>query len=96
MLRLREARRIAGLSLAKVSTDVGVSLAFLQEVETGKKPLAVKHWSKLAGSLRVDPTFVAMACVEAGPVRIDAAELDQKDRLRLVDVLAALADRCSK
>lgn len=95
MLRLRKARNDVGLSLAKVAAEVGFSHVFLQEVELGKRALAMKHWAKLAEALGQDPFFVAKACLDAGSVRVDVSMLSEDDRRSLASFLAALAERCS-
>jgi len=87
MLRLRKWRANAGLSLKKVAADVGVSYVFLQTVELGKAPIAMKRWAKLAESLGVDPYVVARACVDAGPIRVDASGMTEEARRKLAVLL---------
>lgn len=64
-----------GLSLAEVSSQLGVSIQFLSNIEHGRAPLPPKYVSKLARVLRIPVTTLAVLALAKTKVYQDLMRL---------------------
>ena len=55
-LRIREIRTQQGLTQRELGEKAGISISYLSEVESGKKPLNSRRIEKVARALGVSPT----------------------------------------
>lgn len=87
---LRTARQRAGLSLAQLGARVGLSDAYLHDVEHGRRALVPARWPAFAAALGLTIDAMARAHVDglAGRVEVDAATLTRAQRAAILrDVL---------
>jgi transcriptional regulator with XRE-family HTH domain len=90
---LRERRKAAGVKLRELSARVGLSIAFLSEVERGKKALDPKHYGALAAAI---PGWAeAVRGPPSAPPPPAAAPVEPTDDARqiAIDTLTALRGR---
>ena len=94
---MRDARSSAGLSLRALGEALGgLTAPYLHDVEHDRRRLALKHWQALCVALPgLSVRALAEAAFAAGPVEIDARDLTDAQRARLVDALEAQAARAA-
>lgn len=66
-LRLRELRKIKGISQERLALESGIGRSYLGEVERGKRNIALLNIYKLAKALNIEPSQL-----------LEKPELDQK------------------
>ncbi len=84
------ARASSGLSLAKVAAGLGVSVPYVHDVETGKRPLAPTRWVALVALLpSLDLQRLAVARLTEATVTLDARALATGHREALARAIVA-------
>jgi len=102
--RIREARRMAGLSQGQVAKLLGLQRPSVTEIESGNRGVTAEELSKLAEVFEVSVTWL----LGEGSERVDAQDdrlqlaarelkkLKPKDLERLMSILASLRDQEKK
>ena len=90
--RLREARGELGLSLEALGAKVHLSLAFMSDVERGKRIMPFKYWGLILKALpSLDASTMALAFLSSGSLKIDARKWRAADQKTLAEILARYA-----
>lgn len=102
--RIREARRLAGLSQGQVAKMLGLQRPSVSEIEAGNRTVAAEELSKLAEIFDVSVAWL----LGEGADRLDAQgdrlqlaarelqKLKPKDLNRLLSILASMRDQETK
>lgn len=78
---VRRKREEVGKTLREVADALDVSHVYLSKVERGKsKPLAEKHWSKLAEMLNVEVTELEDLAEVSRPIQLDLANASKTNQ----------------
>lgn len=98
--RIREARRLAGLSQGQVATMLGLHRPAVSEIEAGNRRVAADEIARLAELFDVSVTWLlgeGTETVDANEARLQLAarelsKLRPDDLTRLLSVLASMRD----
>jgi len=102
--RIREARRMAGLSQGQVAEMLGLKRPSVSEMEAGNRAVAAEELAKLAETFEVSVSWL----LGEGAARLDAHDdrlqlaarelqkLKPKDLDRLLTILASMRDQEKK
>ena len=99
--RIREARRLAGLSQGQVATMLGLHRPSVTEIEAGNRAVTAEELAKLAAVFDVSVTWLVgegAAYLDAHDDRLQLAarelqKLKPEDLNRLLSILASMRDQ---